>query len=364
MTSVCRQNDDKCYGENLVMDEVRNNIELSDKFWESVNELEYLTVDQVNDLIIQNSKALVVLPENMILRQLKALNKTEQADAKKHLLPARHPDASFFIADGVELPIFRDDMASMENPLFALRPADMRTIVYEHNNVKTIIRPTTEIGRATIFDKAIWIYCISKLMQAKYENASIDRKIRFSIFDFLKQTNRNFGGSAYDQFKLSLSRLKGTTIETEIVTGKTSKVDMFGLLDQAHMALDENGNVEYVEVVLPDWLYRSIEHNEVLSIDPSYFRLRKPIDRRIYEIARKHCSSKFSWAISLEKLHKKTGTTDAIRNFRVAINSLSKSDALPGYKLMFDRDSDMVTFYNRQMKLKGLAEELKIGLLD
>ena len=66
----------------------------------------------------------------------------------------------------------------------------------------------------------------------------------------------------------------------------------------------------------------------------------------------------------MEKLHKKTGTTDAIRNFRVAINSLSKSDALPGYKLMFDRDSDMVTFYNRQMKLKGLAEELKIGLLD
>ena len=167
------------------MTEDKNEIVLSEIFWDGVNELEYLSLDEVNTIIHQNSIATVVLPENMLLRQLKALDKIGQEEAKKHLLPARHPDATFFIADGIDLPIFRDDIASMENPLFALRPADTRTIVYEYNNVKTIIRPTTEIGRATIFDKDIWIYCISKLMQAKYENSSIDRKIRFSIFDFL-----------------------------------------------------------------------------------------------------------------------------------------------------------------------------------
>ena len=346
------------------MTEDKNEIVLSEIFWDGVNELEYLSLDEVNTIIHQNSIATVVLPENMLLRQLKALDKIGQEEAKKHLLPARHPDATFFIADGIDLPIFRDDIASMENPLFALRPADTRTIVYEYNNVKTIIRPTTEIGRATIFDKDIWIYCISKLMQAKYENSSIDRKIRFSIFDFLKQTNRNFGGSAYDQFKLSLSRLKGTMIETEITTGNTSKIDMFGLLDQAHIELDENNEVKFVEVVLPDWLYRSIEHNEVLNIDPNYFRLRKPIDRRIYEIARKHCSHKLSWSISLEKLHKKTGTTDAIRNFRVAINSLAKVDALPGYKVIFDRENDMVTFQSRKIKFKELSDKLLNPLFD
>ena len=346
------------------MDDIKSGMNYTAKFWDEVNKLEYLSIDQVNQTIEENLKAVVPLPENLVLRQLKALNKNEEKNAKKHLLPTRHPDVTYFIADGVELPIFRDDMASMENPLFALKSADMRTIIYEHNNVKTIIRPTTEIGRATIFDKDIWIYCISKLMQAKYENSTIDRKIRFSIYDFLKQTNRNFGGSAYEQFKLSLSRLKGTTIETEIVTGKTSKFDMFGLLDQAHMSLDENNNIEYVEVVLPDWLYRSIQHNEVLSIDQNYFRLRKPIDRRIYEIARKHCSSKYSWSISLEKLHKKTGTTDAIRNFRIAIKSLSESDVLPGYKLMFDRESDMVTFYNRQPKVKSLTDQFTQNLFD
>ena len=99
-------------------------------------------------------------------------------------------------------------------------------------------------------------------------------------------------------------------------------------------------------------------------ISKNYFRLRKPIDRRIYEIARKHCSSKYSWSISLEKLHKKTGTTDAIRNFRIAIKSLSESDVLPGYKLMFDRESDMVTFYNRQPKVKSLTDQFTQNLFD
>ncbi len=33
----------------------------------------------------------------------------------------------------------------------------------------------------------------------------------------------------------------------------------------------------------------AIKAHEVLTLPPDYFRLRKPTERRIYEIARKHC---------------------------------------------------------------------------
>jgi hypothetical protein len=42
-----------------------------------------------------------------------------------------------------------------------------------------------------------------------------------------------------------------------------------------------------------------------LTLNRDYFRLRKPIERRIYEIARKHCGRKKEWSIGLALLHKK-----------------------------------------------------------
>jgi hypothetical protein len=32
-----------------------------------------------------------------------------------------------------------------------------------------------------------------------------------------------------------------------------------------------------------------------------FFRLRKSLERRLYQLARKHCGEQWEWAISLEK---------------------------------------------------------------
>ena len=135
---------------------------------------------------------------------------------------------------------------------------------------------------------------------------------------------------------------------TEIETGGQRTASGFGLLDGWEV-LEENDKKFPLRVVieLPHWLYRSIAKDEVLPISKEYFRLRKPIDRRVYEIARKHCGKQNSWKINLELLHKKTGTTDVLRNFRVAINSLCQADVLPDYSIEYDRQNDMVTFINR-----------------
>ena len=86
------------------------------------------------------------------------------------------------------MPYIRDDMASMSHPLFALKAKDIRTIRYAQNNVKTEISANAEYGRATIFDKDIWIFAISKLMQAKFEGKEINNVIEFSAVEFFKST--------------------------------------------------------------------------------------------------------------------------------------------------------------------------------
>ena len=51
------------------------------------------------------------------------------------LLPARHENRDFFVCDlFTALPYFKDDLASMEHPVFSLSTKpDMRALYYEHN---------------------------------------------------------------------------------------------------------------------------------------------------------------------------------------------------------------------------------------
>lgn len=52
-----------------------------------------------------------------------------------------------------------------------------------------------------------------------------------------------------------------------------------------------------VEVGLSRWLFNAVQVHEVLTINSDYFRLRKPIERRLYELARKHCGDQAHFAI-------------------------------------------------------------------
>lgn len=273
--------------------------------------------------------------------------KTKQGQS--HLLPIRHPKQDFFIADLFDAITFRDDIASMEYPLFALKSADTRIVEYELNNFKTTIRPTVKIGRATIHDKDIWIYCISKLRQAIFEGKEVSRTVRFTIYDYLVTTNRTTSGKDYENTKLSLDRLSGTRIKTEIETDKKREAYGFGLVDSWKIIEEKDGRMIRVEVTLPDWLFRSVTSNAVLKISPDYFRLRKPLDRRIYELSRKHCGNQKEFLIGLDKLYSKSGSTASKREFRRAIKALVNSNELPDYKIQYLADKDQVMFINRHV---------------
>ena len=283
---------------------------------------------------------------------------------RSHLVPVRHMQQDFFIADVFDCAL-KDDMASMEHPLFALKAGDTKDRHYSHNGNTIDIRATS-VGLATIHDKDLWIYCISKLMAAINSNEPISRTIRFTAYDYLVTTNRDTGGKDYIAMKESLERLRSTTITTNIKTGGRDEFSVFGLLDGAKVIGDNDNpkRMVHVEVMLPDWLYRSVSTCQVLSISPDYFRIRKPLDRRIYELVRKHCGEQASWEIGLDKLLKKSGSTTTLKAFRVAIKALAESNDLPDYRVKYDAERDMVTAYNRSVKgnqaiLKNMAKGMK-----
>ena len=86
---------------------------------------------------------------------------------------------------------------------------------------------------------------------------------------------------------------------------------------------------------------------EVLTINKDYFRLRKPIERRMYELARKHCGQSVKWEIGLDKLIKKTGSSSRRKEFRRMLKPLMQSNHLPDYRIELSGD-DKVTFRKRK----------------
>ena len=268
----------------------------------------------------------------------------------KHLAPERHPQQDFFVADLRDISS-KDDMPSMEHPLFALKAGDRRVRRYERQGSVIEVKPGSD-GLATIHDKDVWIYCISQLVHALNRNRDdVSRKVRFTAYDFLIATQRAVSGRDYLRLGDALGRLSGTRIETNIETDGQRERAGFGLIEGWRVV--EKGpddRMVAIEVTLPEWLYRSVLAGDVLTLDADYFRLRKPLDRRLYEIARKHCGAQSSWKIKLVNLHEKSGSTASLREFRRSVKALASSDELPGYRVVLDATAELATFYSRKPK--------------
>ena len=272
----------------------------------------------------------------------------ESAINRSPLLPDRYPQGDFFVCDIFDA-VPKADMASMEHPIFSLSTKpDTRVREYEHNGIKIAIKPSVD-GLATVHDRDILIYCISQIMAKLKEGLPVSPRVRINSRELLIFTNRGTSGREYQSLLDALDRLEGTRIRTNIVTGDEEQVDGFGLIDASSIRRKHglDGRLLWCEVKLSDWVFNAIRNEEVLTLHRDYFRLRKPIERRVYEIARKHCGQQKYWRITLAKLLLKTGSQSPQKRFRQMIRQLVEHDHLPDYYVTFEDDADMVVFTNR-----------------
>lgn len=270
----------------------------------------------------------------------------------------KHPQKDFFFLDISDV-VPRDDLASMEHPLFSLTTKpDLRDLEYSNGENSLKITPS-HYGLPNIFDKDILIYCVSQLMERKNRGLEIGNKVRFSAHEMMVATNRQTGGVEYARLKKAFHRLRGTSFETNIKTGQTKETRIFGLIDEGgFVSKQDSDRLDYCEVVLSDWLMRAIKNNEVATISRDYFRLRRPLERRIYELSRKHCGNSSKWQIRLEKLQLKTGSTARLARFRSNLREIIAEDVTPFYRLELTPD-DLVIVRPRK-KHKTITETVRL----
>jgi plasmid replication initiation protein len=280
---------------------------------------------------------------------------SDQTKGKPGLLPVHHPNRDFFLCDLFDYAL-KDDGVSMEAPIFTLATKpDLSVWHWESQDGSRAITVTPSVlGRATQFDKDLLIYVVSQMTEALNRGRldADNRTVRFRVYDYLVSTNKLTGGKEYQRLQDALERLRGTSIKTNIKTGGQRVKEGFGIVDSWKIIekTPDDDRMIAVEVSLSKWLFNAVQAHEVLTINPDYFRLRKPIERRLYELARKHCGSQAQFVIGVALLQEKCGSKSALFEFRRVLRDIVRTDTLPDYQLVLDDERDQATFHNRNTR--------------
>lgn len=274
---------------------------------------------------------------------------------RRSLLPVHHPNRDFFLCDLFDYSL-KDDGVSMEAPIFTLSTKPDLSIwnwVSKDGGRSINVTPSV-LGRATQFDKDLLIYVVSQLTEAinRGRPDAKSRTVRFTAYDYLVSTNKQTGGKDYERLEEGLQRLRGTSIKTNIKTGGQSVKEGFGIIDSWKIVEKSPDDEKMIalEVTISKWLHNAVQAQEVLTINPDYFRLRKPIERRIYELARKHCGNQPKFIIGLDLLQDKCGSKSTLNEFRRIVKEIITSDIIPDYRMELDKQKDQVTFYTRDKR--------------
>ena len=267
------------------------------------------------------------------------------APRPRPMLPARHPPSLFSVDIGsISL---KDAAPQMEFPFFTLsKKPDLGIRRYEDRHGNTLAITPSVKGLPTIYDKDVLIAAISQIMHRLNRGEEASRRVILYASDTLEFANRSKGGYGYKALDDAITRLRGCTIKTNIRAGDIVRTSIFGMIERGDLirkyGLD--GRLQHVEITLSEWLWDAIQARHVLTLHPDYFRLRKPLERRIYEIARKHCGRQAEWQISLAILREKCAAKTILRQFRQAVRKLAEEGDLLDYAVAYDAERDVVVF--------------------
>jgi plasmid replication initiation protein len=252
----------------------------------------------------------------------------------------RHVDV---VLDGLLNAPLKDERALMEFPFFSLTKRPRITpFVYDDGAVRLEVQPGHK-GIATIWDKDVLIYCASVINDRIERGLEVQPRLRFSAFEFLRLTGRSTSARGYALFFDALDRLQSTAVRTTIASGHEdveerrafSWVDKYRIVTRRNKAGRQT--MAAVEVWLNDWLWRSlVENRRVLTISPDYFALEMGLERRLYELARKHCGRQREWRIGLARLAEKCGSARGLKQFRAEIAKIIERDRLPEYAMAIE----------------------------
>ncbi|MDA8428213.1 MAG: replication initiator protein A [Geobacteraceae bacterium] len=247
----------------------------------------------------------------------------------------------------------------MEHPFFSLtNRKDTRPREYSNNDGSVTVRVNpSHYGMPTIKDKDLLIYS-GTLIRAAMNRGNLgpeNTPVRIEVWNFLRATQRGDGAQQYKDLLNCLRRLYGAWVETDIITDNQRTTEPFRLLDDFKLiSSTKTGKISTLQVKLCDWQYRALWNAkaEMLSINSKYFALSN-LERRIYELARKHCGKQPFWTVGIGPLWKKSGSTGSVKEFRRKLRTMVVKTGLgtiPDYRMQFKVDEDKIIFYSANHK--------------
>lgn len=240
-------------------------------------------------------------------------------------------------SDSVGIPL-HGDQATLAYPFFVLRNSSgqgrIRNFQWRGHSIQMT---ASVLGYPTMRDREILIFCISKLLAEVRQERNPGSRVEFSpaeLFRFVKQSSGyRPHGKDHNWLKEGLRRLTGSTIYTNIPTGGRRTTQEFSMIERYEILSSESGRAKKIAVWLSEWCYRSILARETHQMAPEYLAVRKPLERRLYELATRHCQGRRTWGASIGWLILHTGSLDRERDFKRRIEQIQKDDRMPEYKI-------------------------------
>jgi plasmid replication initiation protein len=253
----------------------------------------------------------------------------------------RPKQIELFVATQLDVVSLRDDIDIMSLPFFSIEKTPRHDPIEFERTVgdrRQYIRVSPgEFGLATIWDNDIILYLRTQIIEALNRDREVSKKISFHIHDCLVATGRRTGGREYELFKEALTRLKTTTVLTNISTTEEIADEGFGWLESFKIKRRRTaGGAEVMascEVVVSDWLFGLfVNSRRALAIDSAYFDLQGGLERKLYGILRKHLGQQSMWQIGLDTLKDLCGVRRDVRRFTYDLKKIVER-GLPGFEL-------------------------------
>jgi ribosomal protein L17 len=270
----------------------------------------------------------------------KAKPKAEKAVSKEPLQP------DFFMPMIYDIGT-RDIRSLMDVAPFRLSKTQKRendVIRYELPDGEVVVSSGV-YGMASVFDYDLVLMATSHLTEAmnrfrKGEGEKPGQVFRPHIGDVIKFTRKTEGGNQRKAWVSALERLSTTHVKikrTRMIRDRQVITDEGETLIGPYRTITnaKNGNVEYLEFKVADWLYKEITTNlkpDILAVHPDYFEHESGYSRFIYRLARKAAGKEMAvWGFEL--IHQRSGSNSTFKEFSRNLRKVIKENDVPEYDL-------------------------------
>ncbi|MEL6435936.1 MAG: replication initiator protein A [Pseudomonadota bacterium] len=285
----------------------------------------------------------------------------------------------FFVPTVADAPI-KDEMNLMDIAPFALGKMKREgSIRYELKDSVISIEGGAEVGLATAYDYDIFLNMVSHLAEEMRRYRIAEKKgqrpslpsltYRPSAAQILKFCRRGTGGKQYVELERALDRLQATRIKiTNLSGGKRRETQSFPLIGRYKVvSRTTQDRIETVEIDVPSWVYDGVVKPDgapsILTLNPDYFLIAKPIARFIYRLARKAAGQGEAF-YTMADLHYRSGTKLPIAKFQKAVETIvsnAELDPIPDYDLTLIRGHDDAVLRMKRREPQALSAENRGG---